>query len=359
MSILFNLTDYSDMYYNTTYGEDNITEPYNVTFIYGNEDYHCIELVSMVLYSITVIIGIPGNATVIWVAGLKMKRTVNTVWFVNLAIADFLCCLSLPFSIAHLAMHYHWPFGQVLCQMVSSAMVFNMFASVFLLTVISIDRCVLVTNPIWSQNNRKPHLAVIVCATIWLLAFLMSLPVFLYREVHTDSFSDQSICTYTSDYVYVSRLRILLKFVFGFLLPFFIICICYGSITNKVRSSRFTRSRKTFKVVVIVIVAFFICWSPYHIIEILSIFLHPGDTESNIHDWLQVLDSLTIGLAYMNSCVNPMVYVFTGQEFKEKVRKSVKQVFESAFSEELTRTTAQSKSKTRSSMDDGIAQSIM
>ena len=94
----------------------------------------------MAIFIIVFIIGIPGNGLVIWVAGLKMKKSVNIVWFLNLAVADFMCCLSLPFSIVHLALHEHWPYGWFLCKVIPSVIIFTMFASVFLLVAISIDR---------------------------------------------------------------------------------------------------------------------------------------------------------------------------------------------------------------------------
>ncbi|KAL0612432.1 C3a anaphylatoxin chemotactic receptor [Plecturocebus cupreus] len=99
------------------------------------------EILSMVILSLTFLLGLPGNGLVLWVAGLKMKRTVNTVWFLHLTLADLLCCLSLPFSLAHLALQGRWPYGSFLCKLIPSIIVLNMFASVFLLTAISLDRC--------------------------------------------------------------------------------------------------------------------------------------------------------------------------------------------------------------------------
>ncbi|CAM2097468.1 unnamed protein product [Caretta caretta] len=150
---------------------------------------------SLIIFIVTFILGLLGNGLVIWVAGLKMKRTVNTVWFLHLAMADFLCCMSLPFSIIHLILHEYWPYGHFLCKVIPSAIILNMFASVFLLTVISIDRCLMVMKPVWCQNHRTVRLASVVCGCIWLLAFVMCCPAFLYRETFTDEFS-KTVCHY-------------------------------------------------------------------------------------------------------------------------------------------------------------------
>ncbi|XP_029811588.1 C3a anaphylatoxin chemotactic receptor [Suricata suricatta] len=149
---------------------------------------------SMVILSLTFLLGLPGNGLVLWVAGLKMQRTVNTVWFLHLTLADFLCCLSLPFSLAHLALQGHWPYGWLLCKLIPSIIVLNMFASVFLLTAISLDRCLLVLKPIWCQNHRSTGTAFTICGCIWVMAFVMCIPVFMYRETFT--IGNHEMCGY-------------------------------------------------------------------------------------------------------------------------------------------------------------------
>ncbi|KAM5334853.1 C3a anaphylatoxin chemotactic receptor isoform 1-T6 [Glossophaga mutica] len=151
-------------------------------------------ILSMVILSLTFVLGLPGNGLVLWVAGLKMKWTVSTVWFLHLTLADFLCCLSLPFSLAHLALQGHWPYGWLLCKLIPSIIILNMFASVFLLTTISLDRCLLVLKPIWCQNHRNLRAAFIICVCIWVVALIMCVPVFIYREMFT--VDNQNMCGY-------------------------------------------------------------------------------------------------------------------------------------------------------------------
>ncbi|XP_047406910.1 C3a anaphylatoxin chemotactic receptor [Sciurus carolinensis] len=143
-------------------------------------------ILSMVILGLTFLLGLPGNGLVLWVAGLKMHRTVNTVWFLHLTLADFLCCLSLPFSLAHLALQGYWPYGWFLCKLIPSIIILNMFASVFLLTAISLDRCLMVLRPIWCQNHRNVRTVFAICGCIWMVSFAMCIPVFVYRETFTE-----------------------------------------------------------------------------------------------------------------------------------------------------------------------------
>ncbi|XP_036614513.1 C3a anaphylatoxin chemotactic receptor [Trichosurus vulpecula] len=163
-------------------------------------------MISIAIFSLTFLLGLPGNGLVFWVTGLKMKRTVNTVWFLHLTVADLLCCLSVPFSLVHMVLQGHWPYGWLLCKLIPFIIILNMFASVFLLTAISLDRCAVVLQPIWCQNHRSVRLAFALCAGIWVLAFAMCMPVFLYRETFTKN--NYTVCTYnfeeysSQDYIY-------------------------------------------------------------------------------------------------------------------------------------------------------------
>ncbi|XP_059112868.1 C3a anaphylatoxin chemotactic receptor [Peromyscus eremicus] len=169
----------------------------NSTDAYSPHLFKPQDIISMVILILTCLLGLPGNGLVLWVAGLKMKRTVNTVWFLHLTLADFLCCLSLPFSLAHLILQGHWPYGLFLCKLIPSIIVLNMFASVFLLTAISLDRCLMVHKPIWCQNHRNVRTAFAICACVWVVAFVMCVPVFVYRELI--SIDNRTLCTYNVD----------------------------------------------------------------------------------------------------------------------------------------------------------------
>ncbi|XP_039474953.1 chemokine-like receptor 1 [Oreochromis aureus] len=109
--------------------------------------------VSLILYSLAFVLGVLGNGVVIWVTGFKMKKTVNTVWYLNLAVADFIFTAFLPLSVTYLASGFHWPFGKFMCKLNTTISSLNMFASVYILVVISVDRCVSVVWPVWAQNH--------------------------------------------------------------------------------------------------------------------------------------------------------------------------------------------------------------
>ncbi|KAK1806284.1 hypothetical protein P4O66_000153 [Electrophorus voltai] len=114
----------------------------------------CIALV--VINALIFLLGIVGNGMVIWIAGFKMKNSVsttwmkklvNTTWYLSLAVSDFLFCAFLPFHVVYLVKG-DWVFGLFLCKFQSFIMFINMFSSIFLLLIISMDRCVVVMFPV-------------------------------------------------------------------------------------------------------------------------------------------------------------------------------------------------------------------
>ncbi|ETE61935.1 C3a anaphylatoxin chemotactic receptor, partial [Ophiophagus hannah] len=315
---------------------------------------------ALAIFSITFLLGFPGNGLVIWVTALKMKWTVNMVWFLHLAIADLVCCLSLPFSIAQLALHKRWPFGWLLCKVLPSVVVFNMFASVLLLTAISIDRCLLVMKPIWCQNRRTVRLASVVCGVIWILAFLLCGPSFFYRETLEDEFGNARCITNWKmgrhdDYEWLDDLwddqppsafvaTTVTRAVFGFLLPLVVMATCYALIARKVLAKPFVGPRRrALRVVLLVVVTFFLCWAPYHVTGVLFLLAAP---QMPLHQTLLWWDSMAIALAYANSCLNPLLYVFVGQNFRRAACQTVQAVFERALGEPSSPGCSQDKRQT-------------
>ncbi|CAL8328985.1 unnamed protein product [Arctogadus glacialis] len=324
------LGDYdSSEYNNYTYMEDDnetTLEPFSPLTITGYFDsIICIALI--IINVVIFILGFCGNAVVIWIAGFKMNKSVNTTWYLSLAISDFIFCACLPFGIASLAMG-EWIFGLVMCKLTSFVMFLNMFSSIFLLVVISADRCVSVAFPVWAQNQRTVRKASAVVVLAWLMSITLSMPSMVFRTV-TDHRGKVTCVnnyhTYRHSHKYVAWSR----FLGGFVVPFLIIIFCYSVIILKLTKNKMTKSTKPFKVMSALIATFFICWLPYHIFILLELNPHQFDVEI-----------LTIGLqvgttiATANSFLNPFLYVFMGNDFKQKFKSSLLNKMENAMGED-------------------------
>ncbi|XP_004945255.1 chemerin-like receptor 1 isoform X1 [Gallus gallus] len=320
-----------------------------------------LHVLSMVVYSIACVLGVTGNGLVIWIAGFKMKKTVNSVWFLNLAIADFIFTFFLPLSIAYTALDFHWPFGKLLCKLNSTIAFLNMFASVFLLMVISVDRCVSVAFPVWSHNRRSPELAARVALGTWGMAVLLSSPYLIFRDTAVSSRNITSCYNnfaLSDDYTAEETRRlwrmrhkamIITRFLCGFLIPFTVILICYSIVAVKLKRRQLASSAKPYRIIIAVTVSFFLCYFPYHVFSLLEISQNSSSHEMKMALYIGI--PLVSSLAFFNSCINPILYVFVGPDFKEKFCQSILSTFEGAFTEESMLGSLSSRRKSRSASE--------
>ncbi|KAM3829293.1 formyl peptide receptor 2-like [Vipera latastei] len=332
----------------------NITEDFDLEDFLAGFDRTAtlqkrMQIASLVIYCFAFVLGILGNGLVIFITGFRMKKTVNTVWFLNLAIADFIFIFSLIF--VHAAVDFKWYINQFLCKMKRTLVFLNLYTNVFLLMVISIDRCIFVRHPVWAQNHRTPQLASFVALGVWILAFVFSSPhIYFGRTVKN---ADNKVIGCHNDYGNTKDMQMarshsltLSNFVFAFVIPFTVILLCYGSIVLKLRRGQLFQSSKPYKVITALVVAFFVCWFPFHVFSFIRL---EYSSRTDLGLVVDITGPITSCLAFINSCLNPILYVFMAQDFKESLRKSFLSAFEDAFIEEVRQTST--TNKTRSSAE--------
>lgn len=309
-------------------GSDNITSTV-VQSSGQNGTLKNTRMVSVVIYSVIFIVGTLGNGLVIYVTGFRMKKTVNSVWFLNLALADFLFMAFLIFSIISLYQEHHWSFGKEMCKIHNLVSTVNMFASVFFLTAISLDRCLCIWVVVWAHNKRTVCKAQIISAVIWVTAALFSIPSVIFRDI-TDRNGKKS-CNYPNMTQEQKVSLYTFRFVMGFVIPFLVIFISYIAIAIRARRLQRTRPQKSYRIIFSVVFAFFICWLPFHVFSFISLQL---SRNSGLKDMIQIGFPVAVSLAFMNSCLNPILYFFMCHEFQKKLRKSICFVLESALAED-------------------------
>ncbi|XP_077467667.1 C5a anaphylatoxin chemotactic receptor 1 [Stigmatopora argus] len=280
-----------------------------------------IQIMALTFYTLVVLLGVPGNAIVIWVAGFKMATSVTTIWFLNLALTDFLCCLSLPLLMVPLAHDDHWHFGSLACTLVKGFFYWVMYSSVLQLVLISLDRWLLVAQPVWCHNNRRPKIAVLGCVVVWCLALIGSIPQFAYaQEIEVGEQKRECVLLLS---IQTAWLVTEMRLAFGFIVPFLVIVICHWKVYRKAESGitdKGRRSMRTLKVIIAVVLSFFVCWLPLHIVDFLAL-VTPRNSPNSPSVYLAHV--LTLCLAYFNSCLNPLLYVCVGRSFKNTMNRSL------------------------------------
>lgn len=305
------------MYSNTSYDYDILPESLT-------PEIQPIQIAALVFYGLVVLLGVPGNALVVWVTGFCMPRSVTSIWFLNLALADLLCCLSIPLLMVPLAHDDHWHFGPTACTLVKSLFYVVMYCSVLQLVLISVDRWLLVSRPVWCQNNRRPRQAACGCVAVWCLALVGSIPQFVYtRQIEAGEDKRECLTVYTrvSAWAVTSY-----RFVVGFILPFLVIVVCHLVVYRRAESGLSrgrARSKRTLRVIIGVVLSFFLCWLPLHILDFL-VLVTPRHSPHSPNIYLAHV--LALCLAYFNSCLNPLLYVCLGRGFKDSMNRSLRNI---------------------------------
>ncbi|KAM4652217.1 chemerin-like receptor 1 [Discoglossus pictus] len=290
--------------------------------------FKMIETIYITFYSITFILGIVGNGLVIWIAGFKMKKMVNTIWLLNLGIADFLLNIVLPFHIVEWAMSKKWIFGQIMCKIINTIFYLSMTLSTSFLMIISVDRCISVLCPVWSKNHRTPRLACNVSKAIWLLCLIISSPYVVFYDTEEYDLIETVYCNveYVSHknstefnydtWIQRHRAMVITRFVTMFLIPFSIILVCYVLIAFSVRKNkRVTRTARLFKIMISVVLCFFCCWFPFHVLNLIQFHI--------TYRTFTICKAIFHCFAIFNSCLNPILYVFIGHDFKKSLMASI------------------------------------
>ncbi|XP_073670911.1 chemerin-like receptor 1 [Paramisgurnus dabryanus] len=159
-------------------------------------------------------------------------------------------------------------------------------------------------------------------AVIWIAGFKMK------KSVNT---TWEPICynKYGGDHNH--QTVVLLRFTLGFLIPLFSICFCYSILICKLRANQLSKSNKPYKIMTILIVTFFLCWVPFHIVAMIEFGASEGDKAHHLA--IYSAQRITATLAISNSCLNPFLYAFMAKDLKKKCYSFLSKI-ESAIDEE-------------------------
>uniref|UniRef100_A0A673B324 G-protein coupled receptors family 1 profile domain-containing protein n=1 Tax=Sphaeramia orbicularis TaxID=375764 RepID=A0A673B324_9TELE len=294
----------------------------------------------VVWYSITMVLGVVGNISLICIiARCREKVNVTSIFICNLSFSDILVCVfCLPFTVIYTLMD-HWVFGSLLCRLVPFIQCASVTVSVLSLVFIALERHQLIINPSgWKPSISQAYTAVII---IWILACFTSSPFLAFQLLTNEPYAavplpqsvpDDPACLehWPSQQQRLAYTTWLL--LFQYCGPLLLVLLCYVRVFVRLRhrkdmldrartpeSQRMTHSRRINIMLVALITAFALCWLPLTIFNVVS-------------DWKQealpvchhnLLFSLCHLLAMSSTCINPIIYGFLNSNFRQEVREII------------------------------------
>ncbi|XP_053571011.1 kappa-type opioid receptor isoform X1 [Bombina bombina] len=278
-----------------------------------------ISVIITAVYSMVFVVGLVGNALVMFVIirYTKMKTATN-IYIFNLALADALVTTTMPFQSTEFLMN-SWPFGDVLCKIVVSIDYYNMFTSIFTLTMMSVDRYIAVCHPVKALDFRTPQKAKIINVCIWLLSSSVGISAIVLGGTKISDGATECALQFSSHYWYWDTVMKICVFIFAFIIPVFIITICYTLMILRLKSVRLLSGsrekdrnlRRITRLVLVVVAVFIVCWTPIHIFVLVEALVNVPQNIAVVSIYY-----FCIALGYTNSSLNPILYAFLDENFK-------------------------------------------
>ncbi|KAM4540753.1 B2 bradykinin receptor [Fundulus diaphanus] len=317
----------------------------NITALYGDhksindticpesEAWAWIHLTGPVYVLIISVLGIFFNLFVLMVFCLHKKPcTVAEIYLSNLAAADLVLVSCLPFWAINISNNYNWPFGLFMCKIVNVGIKINVYGSIYFLVLVGIDRYVALVHALSHGRMRRPKYAKLGCLLTWGFGLLLSIPTFIFREVkHFPEYGVHACYldypSYTLEMLYDVMLLIL-----SFIVPFLIILFCTLRIIRALKKQSIERvnatntEQKATILVLVVLLAFLMCWVPFHLVTILDIMVRAEVLVGcDLSTTLDICNQVFTYLGFFNSVLNPVLYVIVGKNFRKKVWEVMKQ----------------------------------
>uniref|UniRef100_W5LUG1 Probable G-protein coupled receptor 34 n=1 Tax=Astyanax mexicanus TaxID=7994 RepID=W5LUG1_ASTMX len=329
------------------------------------EDYNCsvddgsLRVLLAVSYSLFFLLGLVGNILALWVfLCLHSKKNSVRIFLINLAVADLLLMVCLPFRIAYHANNNCWVLKPILCKVVGNVFYMNMYISIFLLGLISIDRYIKLQRVSRNQKFLGSRQSMITCCFLWVVSIAAILPLIIFSNQNTLS---HKCFQYKRLDKNTWKAYFNMFMVSSFWVVYVALVLSYGKIAmGLLRVSRekpdlpnagkYGRTaRKSF----FILFLFTLCFVPYHLVRIF--YIHSQITEVSCQ-WIEVLDKtneIALLLSAFNSCLDPVMYfVLCGS-----VRRTVLQVLCKCFCRKASASSESSTNDTRKSAGEHLSES--
>ncbi|XP_077461546.1 melanin-concentrating hormone receptor 1 [Stigmatopora argus] len=311
--------------------ESNFTRGYINATSAVDSTSHC-STILLFIFGVIFLVGILGNGMVIYTIMKKTKcrakQTVPDVFILNLSIVDMLFLLGMPFLIHQLLGNGTWRFGAAMCTVITALDSNSQIVSTYILTAMTLDRYVATVHPIRFNYIRTPFVASFVIAVVWTLSLITILPVWMYTDLMPLPGGLVACALLLPDPITNMYWFTLYQFFLAFAIPLAIICRVFFKILQHMstsvaplpqRSLR-VRVRKVTRMAVAICLAFFICWAPYYILQLV----HLGIQNPSIA--FTYAYNIAISLGYANSCINPLLYIILSETFKRHFLRAVQPI---------------------------------
>ncbi|XP_047217561.1 C-C chemokine receptor type 1-like [Girardinichthys multiradiatus] len=308
------LPDYSQ-YYDSNNDTDYVCKSHDMrTFSKG---------FLVTIYILVFILGFLGNGLVVCVLVKHRNQTNMTdMCLFNLALSDLLFLFTLPFY-THDTVVEEWTFGDFMCRFLSCSHHTGFFSSIFFMVVMTLDRYWVIMYAHKVARYRTVRGCFTLIVFVWILSIWVSLPSFIFSRLDEGPVIR---CYYEPVNEYLVYYDLFATNILGLVIPMLVMVVCYSRIIPTLVNMRTAKKHRVVKVIISIMVIFFLFWAPYRISRFLKFLLSKEllDASCSLEVNIKMSTIVTETIAYTHCCLNPIIYAFVGQKFMRRALQLLK-----------------------------------
>ncbi|XP_062314191.1 neurotensin receptor type 1 [Osmerus eperlanus] len=308
-----------------------------------NTDIYSKVLVT-VIYVVLFAVGCLGNSITLYTLLTKksLQNLQSTVHYhlASLAVSDLLILvLSMPIELYNFIWFHHpWVFGQAVCKGYYFLRDGCSYATALNIASLSVERYMAICHPFKAKSIMSRSRTRKLISGMWLASFLLATPMlFTMGLVHRG----ESICTAIVSSVTMKTV-LQVNALLSFLVPMAAISALNGIIANQllrmfkeaeqdnrlcivggnptmlsvtVEPNRAQSLRHGVLVLRAVVIAFVVCWLPYHARRLM--FCYVTEWTDELYDLYHYLFMVTNVLFYVSSAINPVLYNLVSANYRQ------------------------------------------
>lgn len=287
----------------------------------ANNVYGTLILALSILYGLVCFLSLIGNSIIcVVIINRGVKESNIYKLLLNLAFADLLITITIPFYVANVLMG-HFIFGPLMCKLTYSLSHLGLRVSMLILALISYDRYRALVGKRW-QGMSSVTINTLI-AVVWLCSIGVVIPQWMHLIVNNIEGLDHCQEIWPSDQERTSYIFSL--FIIMSIIPLLLIIICHVKIGlhfNKLIEDQTLQAaaihrQRVIKMLAVVAIFFILCYFPYQIFYVILFFPQfPIDFRTAIF-----AAAILRFIANMHSCINPIIYGLSSTKMRDDIKR--------------------------------------
>ncbi|XP_012588085.1 PREDICTED: P2Y purinoceptor 14 isoform X2 [Condylura cristata] len=299
-----------------------------------------------VLYSVVFAAGFVLNGVSGWIFLHVPSSKSFIVYLKNIVVADFVMNLTFPFKILNDSGIGPWQLNVFVCRVSAVLFYVNMYVSIVFFGFIGYDRYYKIVKPLSTSFIQSVNYSKLLSLMVWLLIILLAIPNIILTNQRVKDVTRIECMELKSELGLKWHTASNYIFVGTFWIVFILLIIFYTAITRKIfkshlksRKNSISVKKKSSRNIFSIMLVFAVCFVPYHVARIPYT---QSQTEPyykcQLKEILLYVKEFTLLLSAANVCLDPIIYFFLCQPFREILCKKLHIPLKSRHNSENSKT---------------------